>query len=71
MCGTKMNKYPELEDIPNTPDGITYAIRQARGATEGLARQLGISSITFNQYRKEGFPDKMFKDFLHILPDYV
>jgi hypothetical protein len=64
-------KYKDVKNIENTPEGIAYAIRQARGATEGLCRRLGISSITFNKYREEGMPDEFFKQFLRVLPDYV
>jgi len=59
-----------LPDIKNTPEGIDYAIRQGRGATTAMRRSLGLSEEAFNMYRKEGMPENVFKQFMHILPGY-
>jgi len=61
----------ELSDIPNTPEGMEYAIRQGRGNTCAIAHGLGIDVYTLLEYMGTGMPEDLFKKFLHILPNYV
>ena len=61
----------ELDDIPNTPEGMEYAIRQGRGNTGAIAHRLGIGVPTLLEYMKTGMPDELFEKFLQVLPDYV
>jgi len=61
----------ELNDIPNTPEGMEYALRQGRGCTSAIAHDLGIDVVTLLEYMGTGMPKDLFKKFLRILPNYV